>query len=181
MDKTKEHSMVLTEHLIETERLVLLPLTYTQLIKYVKNDYTLDTELQLNKTLRTISPDLLEALKLGILPSVADKRKNYLYHTLWTLILKEENRMVGDLCFKGKPNNFGEIEIGYGTYEEDQGKGYMTEAVGAMIQWAATQPKVKFITAETEKSNIASFKVLEKNNFKKESEINNLFCWRREV
>ena len=89
--------------------------------------------------------------------------------------------MVGDLCFKGKPNAAGEIEIGYGTYDEDQGKGYMTEAVGAMIQWATTQPKVKFITAETEKVNVASFKVLQKNGFKKEGEMNNLYAWRREV
>lgn len=169
------------ETIIETERLLLFPLAYEQLLKYVKNDYSLEAELQLNKTFRTISPDLLEALKLGILPNVMDKRKNPLYHTLWTMILKAENRMVGDLCFKGKPNNNGEIEIGYGTYEEDQGKGYMTEAVGAMIKWAATQPKVKYITAETETFNIASFKVLERNNFEKEKELNNLFFWRREV
>jgi len=176
-----ENQLIQTDYLLETQRLLLFPLTYTQLLKYIRNDYTLEKELHLNKTLRTISPDLQEALKLGILPNVMDKRKNYLYHTLWTMILRAENRMVGDLCFKGKPNAAGEIEIGYGTYEADWSKGYMTEAVGAMIQWAATQPKVKFITAETEKTNLASFKVLEKNGFEKESEINNLFVWRREI
>lgn len=181
MEKTTENPTIQIEHLIETERLLVFPLTYDQLLKYVKNDFSLEKALDLNKTFRTISADLLEALKLGILPNVADKRKNYLYHTLWTMVLKTENRMVGDLCFKGKPNTAGEIEIGYGTYDEDQGKGYMTEAVGAMIQWATTQPKVKFITAETEKVNAASFKVLQKNGFKKEGEVNNLYVWRREI
>ncbi|MFN7116968.1 MAG: GNAT family N-acetyltransferase [Saprospiraceae bacterium] len=167
--------------MLETERLILLPLTYKQLLKYIKNDFSLDKELQLTPTPRTISADLLEALQLGILPNVADKRRNPLFYTLWTMILKSENCMVGDLCFKGKPNERGEIEIGYGTYDAFQGKGYMTEAVGAMIKWAATQPSVKYITAETEQENIASFKVLEKNKFSKHLEVNNIFVWKRAV
>lgn len=167
--------------MIETERLLLLPLSYEQLVKYVKNDHSLEADLQLNETTRTISADLLEALEIGILPSVAKKHKNHLYFTLWTLILKSENRMVGDLCFKGEPNTKGEIEIGYGTYDDFQGKGYMTEAVGGMIKWAATQPGVKYMLAETEKTNFASFRVLERNEFKMVQEFPSLLLWRRSV
>lgn len=173
--------MIQTTPILETKRLLLLPLTYEQLIKYIKNDDSLEADIQLNTTKRTIAPDLLEALEISILPNVSDKRKNYLYHTLWTLILKSENRMVGDLCFKGKPNYDGEIEIGYGTYDDFQRKGYMTEAVGAMINWAAMQPKVKCITAETEKPNVASSKVLINNGFKRVGEVGNLLLWRRKL
>lgn len=164
--------------MIETKRLLLVPLTYDQLILYIRADNSLEKELSLNESARTIPPDLKEALEGTILPNMADPQKNYLYSTLWTLISKAENKMVGDLCFFGEPNQEGEIEIGYGTYDGFQNKGYMTEAVGGMIEWAKTQPGIRTITAGTEKNNSASFKVLEKNGFKKYGENETLFSWR---
>lgn len=162
---------------IETERLILRPLIYTQLSKYIKADNSLEKELNLRNSTRIISPDLKEALENTILPNVKNPSKNYLYSTLWTVILKEENKMVGDLCFVGEPNAAGEIEIGYGTYDEFQKKGFMTEAVSGMIQWAKEQPEVKAIIASTEKSNVASYSVLIKNNFTKIGETDELYNW----
>lgn len=164
--------------MIETERLLLRPLTYEQLVKYIKCDNSLETELDLKETSRTISPELKEALEQTILPNVADSTKDYLYSTLWTVILKSENKMVGDVCIVGEPNADGEIEIGYGTYQEFQKKGFMTEAVGGMIKWAEIQPKVSSIIASTNKDNIASFTILVKNNFIKVGETEMLFNWR---
>ena len=167
--------------MIETARLKLVPLTYEQLRKYMQADNSLEAELQLNSTSRSISPALKEALEETILPSVADPARNYLFSTLWTVILKGENKMVGDLCFVGEPNDAGEIEIGYGTYEDFQKKGFMTEAVGAIIQWAKTQPGVKTILADTNKDNPASWAVLKKNNFVRCGETETLFNWRLEL
>jgi ribosomal-protein-alanine N-acetyltransferase len=146
--------------MIETNRLILRPLTYEQLVKYIKCDYSLESELGLNETSRTISPELKEAFEQTILPNVADPQKNYLFSTLWTAISKKDNKMVGDVCIVGEPNSEGEIEIGYGTYDEFQNKGFMTEIVGGIIGWAKTQPTVNAVIASTEKTNIASFKVL---------------------
>lgn len=151
--------------MIETNRLLLLPLTHEQLLKYIKNDHSLEAELSLNETSMVISPELQEALEQTILPNVADPDKNYLFSTLWTLIDKKENKMVGDLCFVGEPNAEGEIEIGYGTYNEFQNRGYMTEAVGGMIRWVKEQPNVKSIYAATDMDNVTSYSVLQKNNF----------------
>jgi [ribosomal protein S5]-alanine N-acetyltransferase len=120
--------------MVESERIILIPLTYSQLEKYIRNDNSLEEELNLNPTSRTISPELKEALENTILPNVADINKNYLYSTLWTIISKPDNKMVGDICIIGEPNTYGEIEIGYGTYEEFQGKGFMTEAVGCILK-----------------------------------------------
>ncbi|NHN25015.1 GNAT family N-acetyltransferase [Flavobacterium jejuense] len=167
--------------MIETERLVLKPLTYEQLIKYAKCDNSLEKELNLKETSKTMSPELKEAFEQTILPNVANKSKNYLYSTLWTAISKSENKMVGDLCIIGEPNANGEIEIGYGTYAEFQNKGFMTEAVNGIITWAKTQPEIKAIVASTEKTNKASFKVLEKNNFIKIGETDTLFNWKVEI
>lgn len=86
--------------------------------------------------------------------------------------------MIGDLCIVGEPNADGEIEIGYGTYDEFQGKGFMTEIVGGVIEWTKMQPIVKSITATTDKTNTASFKVLQKNNFIKIRETDTQFNWK---
>lgn len=164
--------------MITTERLILKPLTYNQLVKYIKADHSLEEELNLNETSRVISPALKEAFEETILPNVADTSKNYLYSTLWTVISKETNQMVGDICIVGEPNVAGEIEIGYGTYNEFQNKGLMTEAVSGMITWAKSQSKIVSIIASTDKENIASFTVLTKNNFIKIGETETLFNWK---
>ena len=163
--------------MIETERLILKPLSYLQLLKYIQADNSLETELNLNETSRTISPELKEALEETILPHVADTSRNYLYSTLWTIISKADNKMVGDLCFVGEPNANGEVEIGYGTYDEFQRRGFMTEAVVGMIKWAKQQPEVKAIIASTDKTNVASYSVLLKSNFTKIGETDELYNW----
>ena len=167
--------------MIDTERLILKPLTYSQLIKYMRTDHSLEQELHLNETSRSISPALREALEQSILLNVANPNKNHLFFTLWTVIWKEKNKMVGDLCFMGEPNAKGEVEIGYGTYEAFRNKGFMTEAVSGLIRWAEGQPRIVAIIASAEKDNIASAAVLEKNKFMKVGETETLFNWRLKI
>lgn len=164
--------------MIETARLIIRPLTYEQLIKYAQCDNSLELELMVHPGSRTISPELKEALELVMLPNVANPANNYLFWTLWTAISKADNKMVGDLGIFGEPNEEGAIEIGYGTYDEFQGKGFMTEVVGGIIGWATTQPTIKAITASTDKNNKASFSVLEKNQFVKVGENENQYNWK---
>ncbi|SJN49910.1 GNAT family N-acetyltransferase [Sphingobacterium sp. JB170] len=163
---------------IETERLILKPLTYDQLVKYVQCDNSLESDLNLNKSSRMISADLKAAFEETIFPNVADKTKNYLFCTIWTAISKTENIMVGDICMYGEPNEKGEVEIGYGVYDEYQNKGFMSEVVAAMIKWITKRPNIKSAIASTEKGNIPSYKVLEKNGFIKIGETDSLLHWR---
>jgi GNAT superfamily N-acetyltransferase len=167
--------------MIQTFRLNLLPLSYDQLQKYIKNDQSLEKELNLKNSTRSISPELKEALQQTILPNVADPAKNYLYSTLWTIINRAERQMVADLCFVGEPNTDGEIEIGFGTYEHHQGHGYMTEAVTGMIKWVREQAEVKSIFAQTEMDNFASMSVLQKNGFVRLGSEEKLSSWRLEL
>jgi len=167
--------------MIETERLIIKPLSIGQLLKYSLCDHSLEAELNLDKSSRVISPELKEALENTIIPAVADVKKNYLYSTLWTAISKAENKMVGDFCIFGEPNGEGEIEIGYGTHEEFQKRGYMTEIVSGMIEWCKTQPKVRSIIASTDKPNLASSKVLENNHFQKIGESETQFHWKLNI
>lgn len=165
--------------MITSERLLIKPLNYDQLVKYSNNDGSLEAELGLQARQRTYSPELLEALEQTLLPNVGAHPENYWFYTIWTLITKSTRLLVGDMCLLGEPNAIGEIEIGYGTYEAFRNQGYMTEAVGAMIHWASSQPKVLSIFAATKKANAASYAVLEKNHFVKTKETDTLYLWRR--
>lgn len=101
------------------------------------------------------------------------------WYAAWLVFLPDGER-VGDLCFKGLSSD-GVVEIGYGFIPEHWGKGYATEAVGAMTEWALKQPGVKFVEAETDENNIASQKVLKKCGFVptgKNGEEGPRFVWR---
>jgi ribosomal-protein-alanine N-acetyltransferase len=167
--------------MIQTERLRLVPLTHDQLQQYLRADHSLEETLGLTPIELVIAPELKEAIEQAFLPNTANPEKNYLLCTLWTIILQSENKMVADLCIVDEPNEHGEIEIGYGTYPEHQGKGYMTEAVGGIIQWARQQPGVKAIVAGTDKTNIASYTILQKNGFVQSGETETGFTWRLEI
>ncbi len=167
--------------MIQTERLRLLPLTHDQLQQYLRTDHSLEEALQVMPIDLVISPELKEAIEQAFLPNTANPEKNYLFCTLWTIILKAENRMIADLCIVDEPNENGEIEIGYGTYAAEQGKGYMTEAVGGIIEWAKQQPAVKTIVAGTDKTNIASYTILQKTGFVRSGETETGFTWRLEI
>jgi RimJ/RimL family protein N-acetyltransferase len=82
------------------------------------------------------------------------------------------------MCFAGEPTSAGEIEIGYGTHEKFRHRGFMTEAVGGIIKWLSVQSTIKSILADTERFNIASFRILEKNNFIKIGETDTLLKWK---
>jgi ribosomal-protein-alanine N-acetyltransferase len=163
--------------MVETVRLIIMPLNHSQLLQYKSNDGSLDAALNLRPSSRIISDDLEEALELTIIPNVAAPGKNHFFSTLWTIISKEENIVVGDLCFMGEPNATGKIEIGYGIYEDFRKRGFMTEAVGGMIKWAEKQPNVRSIIASTKKDNIASYSVLLNNDFLLICETDTLFNW----
>jgi len=164
--------------MIETERLLLKPLARGQLLKYIKDDHSLEEEFGLLPDTKKIAPSLHDALEQNILPNVQNKDKNYLYHTLWVLISKSDNKIIGDLSFEGAPDANGEIEIGYGTYEAFRGRGFMTEAVAGIIRWTKEQDGVQSITASTAVDNVASYSILEKNNFLKTAEGEGMFTWK---
>ncbi len=153
--------------MIETSRLTIIPLNYLQLELYMQGEGKLETKFRLTITGRTVLPDIKERIIDLILPKVkATIADEYLFYTFWIVIEKKSKIIVAELGFKGEPNKKGEIEIGYGTMHGQRGKGYMTEAVGGMIDWAKQRADIKYILAETDENNLASIKVLKKNKFR---------------
>lgn len=112
---------------------------------------------------RTTDPELVgpytEMLTLSL-----RHPEQWIWYTAWGLYQNDSGDFVGDLCFKGLPQN-GQPEIGYGISPEFQGQGYATEAVRAACRWALAQPGVAAVEAETEPANAASQAVLRKVGF----------------
>lgn len=77
---------------------------------------------------------------------------------------RDSGQLVGDLCFKGLQAD-GTVELGYGIRDDCQNRGYATEAVRAVSEWAMRQPGVRRVEAETEPWNLASQRVLEKAGY----------------
>ncbi len=107
--------------------------------------------------------DVLKAAYTQMLNGCLENPEQWKWYAIWMIELKDGTH-VGELCFKGLNSN-GMAEIGYGILEKYQGKGYATEAVKAISNWAFQEPKVSVIEAEIDNKNIASRKVLEKCGF----------------
>src|SRR5882724_12779793 len=149
--------------MVETDRLVILPLNYEQLDLYLQANGRLEKLLHLKDQGRVIAPDVKEMVTAFTLPKIKKAGPaNYLFFTFWIVVEKKSRAIVAELGFKGEPNEKGEVEIGYGTMPGQRGKGFMTEAVGGMINWARSQSGIKYILAETEEKNTASVKIVQK-------------------
>ncbi|MCM3457309.1 GNAT family N-acetyltransferase [Heyndrickxia oleronia] len=96
---------------------------------------------------------------------------------VWLVINKENNTIIGDIGFKGKPNSENTVEVGYGIIPSAQNKGYATEAVKEIINWAFTNDDVDKVVAECLHDNIPSIKVLEKLNMNKIGTVNDMLKW----
>ena len=168
--------------MVETDRLIILPLNYEQLDLYLQANGRLEKLLQLTDNGRIIAPDVKEMVTNFTLPKIKKAGAiNYLFYTFWIVVEKASKIIVAELGFKGEPNEKAEVEIGYGTMPAQRGKGFMTEAVGGMIEWARTQPSIKYILAETDEKNIASVKIVRKNNFQLVKQKGKMIWWKISV
>lgn len=133
---------------------------------YIAGESALEYTLNLNENKgRNISPHVKQSITQKIIPNLNDSDKDNLYYTFWMIIERSKNRIVAEICFKGEPDENGVVEVGYATYDEYQGNGFMTEALRGIMNWTFEQKKVTKALAETNPGNMASIRVLEKNNF----------------
>ena len=103
---------------------------------------------------RTTDPELVQPYTDMLNLSLAHPDQ-WVWYTAWGLYQNDSGDWVGDLCFKGLPEN-GHPEIGYGLLPEYEHQGYATEAVRAACRWAFGQPGVTAVEAETDPDNAAS-------------------------
>lgn len=81
---------------------------------------------------------------------------------VWLMIKTQENILIGDLGFGGKPDESGSLEIGYEVFAAYRNQGYGFEAVEAVVNWAFSHPELKRLIAHCPVDNLASIRILEK-------------------
>ncbi|MFY0516697.1 GNAT family N-acetyltransferase [Lysinibacillus sp. UGB7] len=162
---------------LSTKRLRLIPLNANNLKLLMDHHKELAVELSLSNEEVLLDDEIRHALKYRLSKLLADEH-NYIWHTNWLIVSKDNNSSVGGIMIKGLPNDKGEVIIGYYTYPSYQGNGYMTETIDTMKSWLLSQPDVTYVIADTEKDNIASHKVLEKAGAELFKETEELYFWR---
>jgi [ribosomal protein S5]-alanine N-acetyltransferase len=76
------------------------------------------------------------------------------------LLVLADGTVAGHAGFHGKPDEHGAAEVGYTVFPEHRRKGYATEAVAALVAWAAREHGVRLIRASVSPGNEASRGVL---------------------
>jgi len=89
---------------------------------------------------------------------------------------KNDNKFVGTICLKNIDLQNKYAEVGYELLPNFQGKGWMSEALRSLIDFAFTNLSIETIEAFTNYQNVRSRKLLESFNFKliDKIDINNL-------
>ena len=168
--------------MVTTGRLVITPLIYRQLVAYLNANNIFEEEMDLLRNGRIVNEEVKDMVKKFTMPFMkTTTRDNYFFYTFWIVVDKAMNCIVAELGFKGLPNSKGEIEIGYGTMPGQEKKGYMTEAVGGMLTWAASRPDVHCMLAETDENNLASIRIVQKNGFEQFDKRGRMLWWRKET
>lgn len=165
--------MQLETPIIETKRLILREITPAH-ISILLEKFS-PSELQSYLDLDTETALQSEIFKLkGAIHSMRFSFK------LWYIIEKKSNRIIGDLAYHVWYLQHHRAEIGYGLRrEEDKRKGYMSEALVAVLDYGFDTMKLQRIEAFVCPNNIASLQSIRKFGFQREGLFRNHYHNRR--
>lgn len=82
----------------------------------------------------------------------------------WYVIESAPNEAIGISGLKGRPDESGQVEIGYSIVPARQRSGFASEAVAALIGWCKERG-ARSIVGETFPDLVGSIRVMEKNGF----------------
>ncbi|MFN2483533.1 MAG: GNAT family N-acetyltransferase [Candidatus Limnocylindria bacterium] len=89
---------------------------------------------------------------------------------LRAVVLTEARSAIGQAGFHGAPGINGleaadAVELGYSILAGCRGRGYATEAARGLMDWAASDSRVRRVLASTAPTNAASIRVVQKLGF----------------
>jgi ribosomal-protein-alanine N-acetyltransferase len=79
---------------------------------------------------------------------------------------KGVRRVVGSIGFHGAPNDTGQVEIGYHVESPYRRRGFATEAVRGLIDWAVREHDVRRFRASVAPSNAPSLAIMSRLGFR---------------
>lgn len=166
---------------LTTPRLRLLALSETQLVACQIDLDLLAAELDIVILPSMFNPVVWRAISAKVAKMRLAPPADHHWYTYWLIVRQDMNLGIGLAGFKGAPNGRGEVEIGYGLAPEQQNQGFMTEAAGALVDWALSHAACTTVTAWTEKDNAPSHRVLEKIGLIRDGQRQNQVHWRTHV
>lgn len=86
-----------------------------------------------------------------------------------------DGQAIGGIGFKGQPE-YGSVEIGYGLTPSARGNGYAAEAAAALLT-VATRHGLDRVVAETDRTNFASQRTLERAGFTRQRNDSDLYLY----
>lgn len=161
---------------IQTERLILRDASVSDaedMFEYAKlEEVTKHLSWKPHQTVRD-SEKILD-----ILSKEAKEKDSYV---LKVIVLKENNKMIGTIDARLFGEELKDAEFGYCLNPKDWNKGYMSEALKAFIEALHKEHGIENIFGSFERENIASKRVMQKNemyyyetvkrNFKNKGEV----------
>ncbi len=156
---------------IETERLILRRLN--------ENDADEILAMRGNPETMKYIPRPLAKTREDALTHIATIEEKIVNNTgiNWGITIKGSSKIIGIIGhYSIIPENH-RAEIGYMSLPESNGKGYMSEAVKAVVAYGFEQMNLHSIEAIIDPENIASERVLQKNGFVKEAHIRENLLW----
>jgi RimJ/RimL family protein N-acetyltransferase len=81
------------------------------------------------------------------------------------MLRKADGVYVGGIGFHGKPNEIGQVELGYGVEPQYRRQGYASEAAQALIDWARREHGIRRFLLSISPNNDASLGVAAKLGF----------------
>ncbi|MGQ4511713.1 GNAT family N-acetyltransferase [Streptomyces sp. DW26H14] len=141
--------------MIETERLVLRPLTVADADRFV----ALHADERVNRFVGSYTRERAEERLAGIERQWAERG-----HGLCAVELKETGGFIGRSGLQYW-ESFDETELGWTFAAEAWGKGYATEAARAALAWGWEALSVPYVTAMIRHGNTPSVRVAERLGF----------------
>lgn len=139
--------------MVHTERLNIVPLDYMELVRYIgEREGFIKTD-----------EDERKVYEYTVQPMLAEPKHRHLFYTIWLGYDKQEP--VVECGFLRPVNEHGVVEIWTEVKEDKRGKGYGTEAINGLSEWAKTDERIKFIGASVEPDNDISKAMLTKCGF----------------
>jgi [ribosomal protein S5]-alanine N-acetyltransferase len=89
----------------------------------------------------------------------------------YTVVERASGATVGSCAFKGPPDADGVVEVAYGIDPAHRGRGFATEAAGALAGFAFASGRVRLVRAHTKPDGAASARVLTKCGFRRVGEV----------
>lgn len=144
---------------LHTARLTLRRITSDD----IPSIFALRSDPDVNRYIkRTPARDISEALIFY--ESITTNMENGLSAN-WAIACKSSNEMLGSICLWNYSQDLSKAEVGYDLLPAHQGKGYMSEALRAVLAFGFQTMKFQKIEAFTSKHNAPSIALLTKQNF----------------